>query len=104
MKTTRVLTSSVLLCLLGRTGSVQLGHPNTPEGNVKPYAAGCSIFVRLDRSPILPLPKLDRRRSYDAEELSLLQADYIKEMRDWIVEERAREDAHYAQYIQRCVR
>lgn len=92
--------AGMVLLLNSCTSTMEFGRKaDTPH-----YQGDCRVFIRGQRTAMPPLPNLSKRRNIDSEELNIIQAEYIKELRDFVTSEREREDAEYYEYIRRCVR
>ena len=104
----RIITLLSLVTLFGCTASVRMGKElppnlNLPDDAVVSRDLECRVYFRAGYNPVPALPDL-RGQTITSEQLNLIQARYIKEIRQYVIDERTRLDEDYAKYIRRCLR
>lgn len=95
----------LLLLLTGCAASLRLGKEDIPvEVPKTSQDVECRIYLRTSWTPMIALPDLRKEKDLTSEKLNIIQAQYIKQLRDSIAEERARMDEDYSRYVRRCLR
>lgn len=108
VKQLRLVLILSLLTLFGCTASVRIGreyadHPTIPTIPATELGVECHLYFRTGYDAIPALPNLQGRK-VTSEELNIIQAYYIQELRQFVADERARLDADYSAYLKRCIK
>lgn len=100
-----VLIVAVTLSVTGCIASLRFGKEDPPI-KVPEELRGveCRIYVRPGFSPLPPLPNISEEKHLTSEELNIIQANYIKELRSFVLEEMEQFDARYSNYVKRCLK
>ena len=100
-----VFAMGSLLLLTGCAASLRLGKEDLPIDVPKvSQDVECRIYLRAGWTPIPPLPDLSKEKNITSEKLNIIQAQYIKQLRTAVAEERSRMDEDYSRYVRRCLR
>lgn len=99
------LIIAITLTATGCIASLRFGKGDPPI-KVPEELRGveCRIYVRPGFSPLPPLPNISEEKHLTSEELNIIQANYIKELRLFILEEMEQFDARYSNYVKRCLK
>lgn len=102
---TRLKTFGVLnlLWLTACSAQLQIGRVSTPPPEPVETPPECKLFLRSPHTPIPVLPDIAKEKDIDSEKLNLIQALYIKQLREFIHTERARLDEEYNRYVRKCL-
>lgn len=100
-----LIALGMIAMMSGCAASLRLGKEPPPvDIPTVSQDVECRIFMRSGWTPMLELPELSRTKPPTSEELNVVQANYIRQLRASIVSERTQKDEEYTKYVRRCLR